>query len=151
MRTIANPSDLADILRRLHTVRRDSAAQWGRMSAPQMICHLGDALRIATGQKTVSTATGPLQRTVVKWVALYVPARWPAGIPTRPEIDQHVNGTKPQDFASDVADVELLLRHIVQQPAVPCPAHPIFGPMSRADWLRWAYLHMDHHLRQFGA
>jgi hypothetical protein len=29
-------------------------------------------------------------------------------------------------------------------------SHPIFGPMSKADWLRWGYLHMDHHLRQFG-
>jgi len=29
--------------------------------------------------------------------------------------------------------------------------HPIFGPMSRSDWLRWAYLHMDHHLRQFNS
>jgi hypothetical protein len=28
--------------------------------------------------------------------------------------------------------------------------HPIFGPMSNAAFLRWAYLHMDHHLRQFG-
>jgi hypothetical protein len=30
------------------------------------------------------------------------------------------------------------------------PAHPIFGPMSEAAWLRWGYLHADHHLRQFG-
>jgi hypothetical protein len=30
-------------------------------------------------------------------------------------------------------------------------AHPLFGRMSDADWLRWAYLHADHHLRQFGA
>ena len=28
--------------------------------------------------------------------------------------------------------------------------HPIFGHVSEAAWLRWAYLHMDHHLRQFG-
>jgi uncharacterized protein DUF1569 len=28
--------------------------------------------------------------------------------------------------------------------------HPIFGPMSESAWLRWAYLHADHHLRQFG-
>jgi len=28
--------------------------------------------------------------------------------------------------------------------------HPLFGPMSRAEWLRWGYLHMDHHFRQFG-
>jgi hypothetical protein len=30
------------------------------------------------------------------------------------------------------------------------PTHPFFGPMSREDWLRWGYLHADHHLRQFG-
>jgi hypothetical protein len=28
--------------------------------------------------------------------------------------------------------------------------HPIFGPMSAAAWMRWGYLHADHHLRQFG-
>ena len=30
------------------------------------------------------------------------------------------------------------------------PWHPMFGPMSAADWMRWGYLHADHHLRQFG-
>ena len=29
--------------------------------------------------------------------------------------------------------------------------HPLFGRMSEAAWLRWGYLHVDHHLRQFGA
>jgi hypothetical protein len=29
--------------------------------------------------------------------------------------------------------------------------HPIFGRMSEAAWLRWGWLHADHHLRQFGA
>jgi Protein of unknown function (DUF1569) len=28
--------------------------------------------------------------------------------------------------------------------------HPIFGPMTAKDWMRWGYLHADHHLRQFG-
>ena len=28
--------------------------------------------------------------------------------------------------------------------------HPIFGAMSVKDWMRWGYLHADHHLRQFG-
>ena len=29
--------------------------------------------------------------------------------------------------------------------------HPFFGAMSPNQWLRWGYLHTDHHLRQFGA
>jgi hypothetical protein len=27
----------------------------------------------------------------------------------------------------------------------------MFGSMQRTDWLRWGWLHADHHLRQFGA
>jgi len=88
----------------------------------------------------------------VKWFALYVPVRWPAGIPTRPEIDQQVAGTRPGEFAADVAEVEALLEMVAtRQKEFDWPPHPIFGRMSHAAWLRWAYLHVDHHLRQFGA
>ena len=36
-------------------------------------------------------------------LALYGPLRWPAGIPTRPEVDQMAGGTKPGEFLADVA------------------------------------------------
>jgi len=26
----------------------------------------------------------------------------------------------------------------------------MFGLMPDRDWMRWGYLHMNHHLRQFG-
>jgi hypothetical protein len=29
--------------------------------------------------------------------------------------------------------------------------HPLFGPLTRAEWGRWGLRHADHHLRQFGA
>ncbi len=29
-------------------------------------------------------------------------------------------------------------------------AHPNFGTMSHKDWGRFAWVHLDHHLRQFG-
>ena len=149
MMTLARPGDRAEIMRRLHTVRPQSAARWGRMSAHQMICHVGDALRMACGEKRVSPASGPLQRTIVKWIALYLPVPWPAGILTRPEIDQEAGGTKPADFTSDVAQVESLLERIATDPSIMSAAHPIFGRMSQRAWLRWAYVHTDHHLRQF--
>jgi Protein of unknown function (DUF1569) len=122
------------------------------MSSHQMLCHLGDACRVALGEKEVSPASGLLQRTVIKWIALYTPMRWRPGIPTRPEIDQHCSGTRPADFHADVSQVATLLNRIAARPADGAwPAHPIFGRMSSAAWLRWAYLHTDHHLRQFGA
>jgi hypothetical protein len=151
MMTLARPPDRAEITRRLRTVRPQSAARWGRMSAHQMICHVGDALCMACGEKRVSPASGLLQRTIVKWTALYLPVPWPAGILTRPEIDQEAGGTRPADFASDVARVESLLERIATEPTIMISAHPIFGRMSQRAWLRWAYVHTDHHLRQFGA
>jgi len=152
MKTLARPRDRAEILHRLGTLRPENPRRWGRMSAHQMVCHLADALRMGTGQKPVSHATSLLHRTIVKWIVLYVPLRWPAGILTRPEIDQELGGTRPCDFAADVAQLEALLELVTAQTrSFHWQPHPIFGRMSDAAWLRWGYLHMDHHLRQFGA
>ena len=153
MKSLARPADKAEVLRRLKDVRPESARRWGRMSAPQMVCHLADAFRMALGQKPVSHLPGLLNRTIVKWIALYAPLRWPHGILTRPEIDQELaGGTKPGDFTGDVQQVEALV-DMFTSPKVgfAWPSHPIFGKMSHDDWLRWGYLHTDHHLRQFGA
>ena len=98
-----------------------------------------------------SDATTLLHRTIVKWTALYAPVRWPSGIPTRPELDQTVGGTPPVTFAADVAELEALMDVFTARTNSSLwPRHPMFGRMSEADWLRWGYLHMDHHLRQFG-
>jgi hypothetical protein len=104
---------------------------------------------MATGEKTVSDGSSFFGRTMVKWIALYLPLRWPPGILTRPELDQELGGTKPVDFDADVATLKSMLQ-ITAATRFTCPVHPIFGRMSETEWLRWAYLHMDHHLRQFG-
>ena len=152
MKTLSCERDKAELLRRLRNVRPDSTGRWGRMSAHQMVCHLVDSFHMATGEKPVSQATSAFRRTILKWIVLYLPLRWPAGILTTPEIDQEIGGTRPVDFDADIARLEALMvlvtarkRNFVWQ------MHPIFGPMSEADWLRWAYRHVDHHLRQFGA
>jgi hypothetical protein len=151
MKTLARHRDKAEILQRLQAVRPESVRRWGRMSAHQMVCHLSDSFRMALGQKPVSDASGRLQRTMVKWIVLYLPLPWPAGLLTRPELDQERGGTSPFDFAADVADLEALLDRVTTpQAAVDGRSHPVFGRMSKAGWLRWGYLHMDHHLRQFG-
>ena len=152
MKTLAHQRCRAEIVRRLRSLRPESTRRWGQMSAHQMICHLCDSCRIATGERRASDAGGLMQRTLVKWIALYLPVRWPPGLPTRPEVDQLVGGTKPVEFAADVAQLEALLEFITTRDrGFDWAAHPIFGTMSQAAWLRWAYLHADHHLRQFGA
>lgn len=125
------------------------------MSVHQMVCHLSDCTRLAAGARAAADASGLLQRTVMKWGALYLPVKWPPGILTRPEFDQEQGGTHPIEFAADLAELQALVeRAIAALTSAPHQAHdlrhPIFGRMSTRAWLRWAYLHMDHHLRQFG-
>ena len=152
MKTLARPRDTAEILRRLKDVHPDSARRWGRMTAHQMVCHLKDSCRMALGERPVRPASSFARRTIVKWIALYLPLRWRAGIPTIPEVDQESGGTKPANFADDVAEVEALLNRIATSSmSLDRRVHPIFGRMSGAAWLRWAFLHTEHHLRQFGA
>ena len=151
MKSLARPQDADELIQRLRRLRPDSVRRWGRMSVHQMVCHLNDSLLVATGQRAVSHAISLPSRTIIKWIALYLPLRWPPGILTRPEIDQEAGGTRPIDFAADVARQVALLEDVARQPQkLRGSVHPIFGRMSERTWLRWAYLHTDHHLRQFG-
>jgi hypothetical protein len=152
MKTLARPRDKAEILERLKALRPDAARRWGRMSAHQMVIHLADAFGLAAGERPFRASPTLLGRTLVKWIALYAPLRWPPGVPTSPEVDGERGGTRPTEFAADLARLEALLEAFTASTRrFDRRAHPIFGPMSDAAWLRWGYLHVDHHLRQFGA
>lgn len=152
MKTLAREPDTAEILRRLRALRHDSTRRWGRMSAHQMVCHLSDGYRLLTGERTTELAPTPLPRVMMRLIALYVPVRWPADIPTTPDLDQNVGGTKPAHFDADVSELARLLTEIAtdRRGRLDGHLHPIFGRMSEPAWLRWAYLHADHHFRQFG-
>jgi hypothetical protein len=152
VKTLAQPEDAARLVRRLRDMRPESPRRWGRMSAHQTVCHLGDSLRMALGRRAVSDISTPAGRSLVKWAALYLPAPWPSWIRTSPELDQEAGGTRPVEFEADVAELEALLRLVAGRTERDVwPRHPVFGPISGAAWLRWGYLHTDHHLRQFGA
>ena len=120
------------------------------MSAHQMICHLSDALRSALGEKYISPSTSFFKRVILKPLALWAPVRWPHGFRTRPEMDQQQGGTPPVNFASDLEELRILIERFSTQEGSFAP-QAMFGQMSKAERMRHAYLHFDHHLRQFGA
>jgi len=150
MKTLLNDHDRNEVQVRLSTVRSDSQRCWGSMSAHQMICHLSDSFRVALGEKRVSPSTTLFKRTIYKWAALWVPLQWPHGIKTRPEMDQQQSGTRPAEFASDVEKLRTLFKQFCGWKGEFAP-HATLGQLSKTERMRHAYLHMDHHLRQFGA
>jgi hypothetical protein len=155
LKTLARLQDREELFERLRSVGPGTARRWGRMSAHQMICHLHDVFRMAIGEQPVSLVNSAMGRTVIKWIALYAPLPWPGGrFRTSPELDQSAprGATPPVEFAMDVDRlVRMMNRVTADQRDFAWAPHPLFGPMSDAAWLRWGYLHTDHHLRQFGA
>ncbi len=148
-KTFSNQNDKAEVIQRLRQLRPDSQRQWGKMTAHQAICHLSDSFLCKFGERNSTQASNFLTKTVMKWVALESPFPWPHGIKTMPENDQLIGGTLPAEFDRDRAQLEALIERFCQ-PLINLSPHPYFGQMTEAEWLRWGYLHCDHHLRQFG-
>ena len=148
MSTLADPQTRSSCCDRIALIVPNVAPKWGSMTAHQMICHLSDSFRVAAGEKYASPATNLVQRTLIKWIALHAPMKWPHGIPTRPEIEQGRGGTQPSDWERDRTELCALTLAFGDRTAF--GTHPLFGKMSRPDWLIWGYRHVDHHLRQFG-
>jgi hypothetical protein len=149
VKTLSQENDKHEVLRRLTALKADQVRLWGTMTCHQMICRLSDSFLLPLGEKTTGTKSVPMPRGLYKWGALYLPMKWPHGVSTMPEMEQGVGGTPPVEFARDrVKLVEVTKRFCGAR--VDGVVHPIFGKMNEMDWMRWGYLHADHHLRQFG-
>ena len=152
MKTLTNPIDKLELLRRLRGIGPSSHRRWGKMTAPEMICHLSDALRVGLGERQAKPAWNWFSRSLMKWAALSLPITWPRGVKTVPECEAGVGGTSPAEVESDLSELRELLDRFTRQPrSFELQLHPIFGPLTEKEWMRWGYLHIDHHLRQFGA
>jgi hypothetical protein len=148
MKSLASVEVLAEVRGRLRNVRVDDRARWGKMTAKRMVRHLICSYEMALGERTVEPQEMPVP-VLMKWFALRSGLRWPKNIQTVPELKRAI---------AEHSDVEfnVLLRaafesmEAVAKGTHYAPSHPMFGPMSPEDWMRWGYLHADHHLRQFG-
>lgn len=149
MKTFLDQQDKAEVLARLGRLRPDSQRRWGKMTAHQAVCHLSDSFKTKFGERACSNASNLFTKTLMKWMALKAPLKWPSGVRTMPENDQLLGGTPPAEFARDYQQLADLIERFCQ-PQQNLSTHPYFGQMTEAEWLRWGYLHCDHHLRQFG-
>jgi hypothetical protein len=151
LRTVASRAVLQALADRLSRVRPDTPRRWGTLTSHEMLCHLGDACEMVTlaRPRVQPVRLGP--RPIAKYIWLWLPTRWPRGVPTNPTHDPRVAGTPPGDFDRDRRRVVSALQTIASAHEGSLePGHGLFGTMTTRDWQRWAYRHTDYHLRQFG-
>ena len=147
MKSIWQRESQQELTDRVGRLAWDRPAEWGSFTAPKMVCHLADSLRMAMGDLKVAPKKLPIRYPPLKQLIIYV-APFPKGAPTAPELLVR----QPREWTNDVADVQALLdRAATASSTEAWPEHPAFGRLSRRAWGVLIFRHMDHHLRQFGA
>jgi Protein of unknown function (DUF1569) len=122
-----------------------SQPKWGRMSAPQMVIHLTDSIRMACGDLRVASKGGLLRYPPLKQLIIYY-LPWPENTPTAPELLARA----PDNWATDLAELTTMIdRFATRDINGPWPEHPVFGRLSGRHWGFLGWRHTDHHLRQF--
>jgi hypothetical protein len=149
--TILDPEAKKAIVARIAQLKPDSPALWGKMNVAQVLCHLADQFRGALGELKWEGNASFFGRTLLKTLVLSgMPA--PKGkVQTMPEIDQLIAGTKPTNFEKDRQTLYALIDTVISKNEdYPWAAHPAFGKMTKQQWCRLAWSHLNHHLKQFG-
>lgn len=148
MKTLLDRSCLDRLLTRFRHLSPQTPPHWGRMTAPQMLAHLGDQVRYTLGDKSLPVRGGALKWPLVKQAIMYwLP--WPKG---KIEAPREMFQTPPTTWTADLATLEALVGRFAEQTSRPqWPPHPFFGAMTHRSWGRFSHRHFDHHLRQFGA
>jgi len=145
---ILEPAAAQGIIARVANLRVDSQRQWGTMEVTEMLLHCNLA------NNGLLEADLPYRRPTVKqWllrkIGLRVISRIPRGrkgparLETKGKIDVSAFERERQRFIETVSKFP---QHGKPLKGV----HPAMGSMRQREWGTLTWMHMDHHLRQFG-
>lgn len=147
LKSLGNPGNRRELFDRLARLDPEQPPRWGRLTAPRMLAHLCDQMRLALLQEASAHARGPGSYPVIRELSLYL-LPWPrAKIQGPPEAFD----ADPAEWSEDMATLRELVDAFLRRGADEAwPDHPHFGRMSQRSWSVFCYRHFDHHLRQFG-
>lgn len=147
LRTMLNPTHRQALFDRLERLDPTQAPIWGHMTAPSMLAHLCDQMRMPFNDHPSGRIPGVPQNAIMKQLVLHF-LPWPKGTIHGPPEAFH---STPGNWSDDLATLTGLIDQFVNAtPDRPWPDHPNFGRMNRREWGIFCYRHFDHHLRQFG-
>lgn len=151
MKNMLHEKDFLHIEKRIHLLTEQSLRQWGKMNPSEMLAHCADQIRLALGQKEPHEKPTFINRNIAKYIGLWLPRIPIKNLQGPVDMNPQLFGTTPSDLATEKLNLLNLLIQVRLLPkeAVLLP-HPMFGKLSRKQWGRFMYVHIDHHLRQFG-
>ena len=135
-----------EISSRLNTLNKDTSANWGKMNTGQMLFHCQMPLNIILEKENYGVKPNWLINLLFK-NSMYSDKLWRKNLPTAPGfkiIDEKDFDTEKKAITNLIDELNTHRERDDWQP------HPAFGKMTKDQWGKMQYKHLDHHFRQFG-
>ena len=136
-----------EIIDRANALTLETAGKWGKMNATEMLAHCNLI------NQTMLDGTLPYKRTTpVQFVARFLFLNLIPKFPRNLKIPAE-NTTKGkvarEKFEAEKARFIGIMQTFTERQAI-AVTHPAFGNLNAEELGKLTWMHMDHHLRQFG-
>lgn len=145
VKNLLDPAVKQDIISRINKLTPEAQRQWGKMDVAQMLAHVQMPLGVGIGAHKLSRSfIGRVLGGFIKPI-LYNDKPFKRGLPTARTFimkDQ-------KDFETEKKKLLEMIQNFKEENIVTAP-HPLFGKLTKEQWSKGTWKHLDHHLRQFG-
>ncbi len=134
------------IINRINQLTPQTKSKWGKMDVAQMLCHVQAPISVAFGNTTVKGNW--LMKLILPFFKsmLYNEKPWKQGLPTDKTF---ITTDEPKDFEKEKNLLLDMLNRFTESNMIN-DKHPIFGRLTKEQWSKATWKHLDHHLQQFG-
>ena len=146
MKSIFEEGVASEVKERINQLDTTSQAHWGKMDVGQMLYHCQLPLNIILEKNDYGLKPNWFAKTFFK-KSMYSNKPWRKNLPTMPMFritDARSFETEKQELLNLVNELES------QRNRNDWKEHPSFGKLTKDQWGKMQYKHLDHHLRQFG-
>ncbi len=149
--SISDLTAIQEVVGRINQLTEQSQRQWGSMSANQMVTHCADQIKICVEEKPAKPFGNKITQALSRFLLFRMGMKFPQNSRTLPELDPNKSlMTKPGIFAADRQQLVALVEKFFDLPKNKTFSHPLLGKATKDEIGKLIYLHLDHHLRQFG-
>jgi hypothetical protein len=145
VKNLFDPAVKQDIIVRINKLTPQSQRQWGKMDVAQMLAHCQMPLGVATGDHKLKGGfflklIGPLFKK-----QLFNDKPFKRDLPT----DKSFKIADTRDFEKEKQKLVQMITNF-SETAMSGEPHPFFGKLTKEEWSKGTWKHLDHHLQQFG-
>ena len=135
-----------EIAERISKLTVSTQHQWGKMEVAQMLAHVQIPMEVAFGTTTVKGNW--LMKLILPLFkkALYDEKPWKQGLPTDKTF---IMTGQSKDFETEKNQLLDKISRFSESNMIN-EKHPVFGKLTKEQWSKATWKHLDHHLKQFG-